>query len=256
MNTAAIRWQKFSESFVPRLILPRTNSSNPNGAAVRVNSVWIEPTKMVKLAKYDAACRALAEAQRVDEVKDIRDKAMAMRLYAQQARDVTLIAKATEIRLRAERRAGELLAEMKQRGERQKAGEASAGNSRTRRPLSTPKLSDIGVSKTQSSRWQKLAALDKDEFETKVDRATDGAVKSIDRAQRSNSGLSKKDRKKRASRKFFGPVHACVLEVRKAILAAREACDQQEWSELLTELRAQLDELQQRENVDGHTTTP
>jgi N6-adenosine-specific RNA methylase IME4 len=129
------------------------------------------------LVRYDAARRALAEAHRVDEVKDIRDKAVALQHYARQAKDTALITQATEIRMRAERRAGELLIEM----EKAKASGSNQHKERSRDATAPPKLSDLAINKTQSSRWQGLAKLDDDVFEQKVEATTKRAYNAMTR---------------------------------------------------------------------------
>lgn len=142
---------------------------------------------MTELVKYEAAKRALAEAHRVDEVKDIRDKAAAMQEYARQAKDVQMIEWATEIRLRAERRAGQLLKEMAERGEREDRG-------RRDQMSQAATLTDLGVSRTQSSRWQKLADLDDEDFEARAAVAKRQAVSSVE-ATAAERAEEKKERR-------------------------------------------------------------
>lgn len=115
------------------------------------------------LAKYDAARYALSIAVEVDEVKDIRDKAEAMAAYARQAQDKELLQWATEIKVRAERRAGEMLAEMPKN-----LGAATRSHDVTAPPKT---LADIGITKNESSRWQKLAAVSDEKFEQAVTAA-------------------------------------------------------------------------------------
>jgi hypothetical protein len=123
------------------------------------------------LVRYEAARTALAECQRVDEVKDIRDKAQAMAAYARQAQDSELIQYATEIKVRAERRCGELLRIAKESGEL-----APHGGDRKSESRSQPtNLKDVGISGDQSSRWQQLASMSEEHFETAVATAKDTA---------------------------------------------------------------------------------
>ncbi len=121
------------------------------------------------LIRYDAMCHAVAECKRVDEAKDLRDKAKAIEVYAKQAQNYDVERQAGEVRLRAERQAGILLREMKTAGARQKPGDNPRGiNGRATQPLTTqlpPKLSDLGISKDQSSKWQQLADVPQKKFE-------------------------------------------------------------------------------------------
>jgi len=124
---------------------------------------------MMNLIKYEAARQALVEAHSVDEVKGIRDKAEALRIYAQQAKDTQLEYYAAEIRVRAERRAGELLRDT---GKDKGGGDTSTG-SRARPVQTVPTLSDMNITKDQSSQWQRLASVPEETFEKKIAEAKD-----------------------------------------------------------------------------------
>lgn len=59
------------------------------------------------LVFFDQARTMLEKAASVDEVKDIRDRAEALRLYAKQQKDSgTMQQQCAEIKIRAERRGG------------------------------------------------------------------------------------------------------------------------------------------------------
>jgi hypothetical protein len=59
-----------------------------------------------QLIRYDAMCRAIADAYEVDEVKVIRDQAAAFEHYSRQARNTEAERKCCEIRLRGNRTLG------------------------------------------------------------------------------------------------------------------------------------------------------
>lgn len=132
---------------------------------------------MNQLVRYEQARYALAECQRVDEVKDIRDKAEAMAAYARQAKDTEMIQWATEIKVRAERRCGELLrsnvATPVERGQ-QGAKVRWDGKSEDATSHSLT-LAEMGLTKDQSSRYQSLAGMSEEHFETAVATAKDTA---------------------------------------------------------------------------------
>jgi hypothetical protein len=114
------------------------------------------------LVRYDAMCKAIAACYKVDEAKELRNQARALEVYAAQAMNTSAERKACEIRIRAERRAGELLREMAGTGQRKRRGRP------TEKTSSATTLSEIGITRDQSSKWQALAEIPADEFERAV----------------------------------------------------------------------------------------
>jgi N6-adenosine-specific RNA methylase IME4 len=140
---------------------------------------------MSELIRYEAARRALAEAHRVDEVKEIYDRATALAVYAAQAKDGELIAHATGVRMRAIRRLGEIMEEQRKTGllakgtKRQLAGRTRSGGVAITPPESSPTLASQGIDKNLAKTARKAAAMPEEQFKREVSRAVDIAKATI-----------------------------------------------------------------------------
>ncbi len=122
---------------------------------------------MTELIHFNAARREIMLARDIDEVKQIRDKAEALRLYVkQQGEGLEMQNAIAEIKIRAERKAGELIQEGQHKGEIAKQGNQPKSNS-------VLPLTDLGISKIQSSRWQQIADIPDDDFERHIAETVD-----------------------------------------------------------------------------------
>jgi hypothetical protein len=119
------------------------------------------------LARYDAACRAVAEASTVDDVQHITAQAEAVRAYARQAKNRQLEIDAAEIRIRAERRLGELMAAQAETVGKAKGGWKSRGLEEN--PQDTPTLAEAGIDKNLAHRARTLAAVPAEKFAELLD---------------------------------------------------------------------------------------
>lgn len=120
-----------------------------------------------ELIAIDEAFQRLAEASSIDEIKTIRDKAEAARTFARNAQlGLEVCNRVAEIKLRAERKAGQLLRTLSIRG-----GDRRSSGHRNRL-----KLEDVGITQNQSKRWQLEASLSDRDFEEFLSRANADGV--------------------------------------------------------------------------------
>jgi hypothetical protein len=115
----------------------------------------------MQLVKYDAACRALAECRTIDEAKGIADAMERARLYARQMKNREAEFDCIEIRVRAERRLGQLIIDLRRSGQI---------DARGRRSKNSPRVAmrDIGLDGNLSPISQRLAPLEPEEFEREL----------------------------------------------------------------------------------------
>jgi hypothetical protein len=175
-----------------------------------------------QLVKYDAMCSAIAKAYRVDEVKNIRDKAMAFALYAKQAKNYDAERQAQEIRVRAERKSGQLLHELP----KAKGGNPNLPNrSRVATGWSEPEtLTKLGITKRQSSEWQRLAKVPDEEFEKAIaDKSGMPSGRTIVRIGLHNAYVAEAEKAREKDEHVPSPPNA-VRQLERSLK------NQQEWS--------------------------
>src|SRR5215467_756458 len=138
---------------------------------------------MTTLTHYDEACRLLAEARSIDEVKQIRDVAVAMAAYARQAKNRDLEADAVEIRMRATRRLDQL-----RQAQKETVGLATGGEhggrgridgARKTPSIVRPTLAMQGIDKNLAKQARALGALSEEEFEAAVADAHDRVARAV-----------------------------------------------------------------------------
>jgi hypothetical protein len=145
-----------------------------------------------ELTRYDALCRAMAEAKSVDEVKHIRELAVAMAAYARQAKNRDLEADAVEIRMRATRRLDQLRQSQKETVGLNRGAAGGGKKEGPRGALITPRdlrptLASQGIDKNLAKQGRVLGALsDEKSRRWSLRRATRSRGPCATRSARSN----------------------------------------------------------------------
>jgi len=157
----------------------------------------------IGLVKLDQATRMLAEIHSVDDAKHLINLAEAARVYAKQV-ELGLEAQnhAAEIKLRAQRRAGEILDTM----EKADGGDAARTRSQAVTEVpAPPTYVELGIDKMDAHRWQTIAKMPEEKFEEYIER-TKGGEKELTTAGavRASKELEQ-ERKREELRRYEAP---------------------------------------------------
>ena len=118
-------------------------------------------TQIVPAEKLEAKIRSSND---IVELKEIHDKAEAIRVYVGKfEKNFVKQNKYAELKIRAERRCGEILATEIQHG----------GDRKSKSRFDRKTLKDLGISKNQSHRWQTIAQLSEEAFEGHIAKTKD-----------------------------------------------------------------------------------
>lgn len=125
------------------------------------------------IAKLDQATRMLAEVRSIDDAKDLINLAEAARVYAKQV-ELGLEAQnhAAEIKLHAQRKAGEILSSM----EKAKGGQPYQATGNSLKPVETvpQTYAELGIDKRDAHTWQTFATnTSPEEFQEIIDEKKD-----------------------------------------------------------------------------------
>jgi N6-adenosine-specific RNA methylase IME4 len=131
------------------------------------------------LILYNSACTALAKARSLLDVKDVADKASAIKEYGRLANDRSLELNAAELRIRAERRLGEMI----------KAGKAAGTIAEGRPPKNCSNseqfprvtLDEMGIDRKLSARAQNIASISDRAIEARIARWREDAERGTSR---------------------------------------------------------------------------
>jgi hypothetical protein len=138
--------------------------------------------KSEEVAVFNTAYGYLSNARTLDDIKELLGKAEAAKVYAKKAKmSMEMINFASEIKLRAERKAGEMLRDMeKNAGGGDRKSEEYQNHRSDNTTGDTDTLSDIGVTKDQSSKWQRIANIPEHDFEAYIKKHSHGKVEITD----------------------------------------------------------------------------